>query len=167
MQTIQPVSLIWWNGVFIGRLKRRAEVITELAFITDERLNALGDRAQSATGAPLEVQFDEFMEGGMSSLFASSGSVISWAIGVFSTVNSRGKGTKTRQRKTTVEQAAAVLLVAVSTPFHVGWSGSLMKRPQVQQGHIELTVNKGDPDTIETIIILPEAKKKSVSERLW
>ncbi|KIK94191.1 hypothetical protein PAXRUDRAFT_467997 [Paxillus rubicundulus Ve08.2h10] len=60
---------------------------------------------------------------------------------MFSPVNSRGKGTRTRQRKTTVEQAAAVLLVAV------------------QQGHIELTVNNDDPDTIETIIILPEAKK--------
>ncbi|KAF9223965.1 hypothetical protein BS17DRAFT_780296 [Gyrodon lividus] len=97
-----------------------SKVITELAFITDERLNALGDGAQSAADAPLEVQFDEFMDG----------------------VNSRGKDTKTRQRKTTAEQAAAVLLVAV------------------QHGHIELTVNKDHPDTIETITILPAAKKK-------
>ncbi|KAF9240686.1 hypothetical protein BU15DRAFT_61350 [Melanogaster broomeanus] len=96
-----------------------AKVITELAFIADERLNT-GDGDQDAADAPLEIQFDEFMDG----------------------VNSRGKGTKTRQRKTTAEQAAAVLLVAV------------------QQRHIELIVKKEAPDTIETIVILPEATKK-------
>ncbi|KAF9230459.1 hypothetical protein BU15DRAFT_69179 [Melanogaster broomeanus] len=96
-----------------------AKVITELAFIADERLNT-GNGDQDAADAPLEIQFDEFMDG----------------------VNSRGKGTKTRQRKTTAEQAAAVLLVAV------------------QQRHIELIVKKEAPDTIETIVILPEATKK-------
>ncbi|KAG8220984.1 hypothetical protein J3R82DRAFT_2492 [Butyriboletus roseoflavus] len=106
MQTTQP----WYL---------RAEVITELAFIADEQANGLEESGRDNVDTPLEVQFDEFMDG----------------------VNSRGKGTKTRQRKMTIEQAAAVLLVTV------------------QKGHVELIAKDNDPHTIDVIKILPEAKR--------
>ena len=86
-------------------------MITELAFIADERVNDLAACGYSDADAPLEVQFDEFMDGGISVMpLHTSGMTLRRAI--FS-VNSRGKGTKARQRKMTVEQAAAVLLVTV------------------------------------------------------
>jgi len=103
----------------VGYANNPTKVITELAFIADERVN---DLAGHDVDSPLEVQFDEFMDG----------------------VNSRGKGTNTRQRKMTVEQAAAVLLVTV------------------QKGHVELTTKRDDPQTIDVIKILPEAKRMSV-----
>ncbi|KAF8448974.1 hypothetical protein L210DRAFT_2639080 [Boletus edulis BED1] len=103
----------------IGYANNPTRVITELAFITDAQVNARTEGAQSDIDTPLEVQFEEFMDG----------------------VNSRGRGTKTRQRKMTVEQAAAVLLVTV------------------QKGHVELIVKKNDPHTIDAIKILPEAKR--------
>ncbi|KAG9313031.1 hypothetical protein JVU11DRAFT_6471 [Chiua virens] len=106
-----------------GYANNPSKVITELAFITDARARNLGEDNQSDLDAPLEVQFNEFMEG----------------------VNSRGRGTGTRQRKMTVEQAAAVLLLTV------------------QKGHVELIVDKNDPNTVDAIRILPAAKKTLAS----
>jgi hypothetical protein len=42
-------------------------------------------------------------------------------------VNSRGKGTRTRQKKMTVEQAAAVLLVTVVIPISLYWNSASEK----------------------------------------
>lgn len=39
-------------------------MITELAFIADKQANALAEGGQSDVDTPLEVQFDEFMDGG-------------------------------------------------------------------------------------------------------
>lgn len=43
----------------------RAGVITELAFIADEQVNAVTEGGQSDVDTPLEVQFTEFMDGGI------------------------------------------------------------------------------------------------------
>lgn len=91
----------------------RAGVITELAFIADEQVSALSEGGQSDVDTPLEVQFTEFMDGGISWISHVFGVArLIMMVCAFS-VNSRGKGTRTRQRKMTIEQAAAVLLVTV------------------------------------------------------
>lgn len=91
-------------------------MITELAFIADEQVNTLAEGdGQRDVDTPLEVQFNDFVDGGNGLGYASC----LWynlMMHIFS-VNSRGKGTKTRQRKMTVEQAAAVLLVMVAISF--------------------------------------------------
>ena len=43
-------------------------------------------------------------------------------------VNSRGRGTKTRQRGMTAEQAAAILLVTVVIPSSLYWNSNSRKR---------------------------------------
>ena len=98
----------------------RAEVITELAFIADERVNDLAEAGQSGVDTPLEVQFNEFMDGGISTMPLHVSCTTLRRL-TFS-VNTRGKDTRTRQRKVTVEQAAAVLLVTVFIYFSLCWN---------------------------------------------
>lgn len=50
----------------------RAEVITELAFIADEQANALAEGgSQRDVDTPLEVQFNDFVDGGNDLGYAS------------------------------------------------------------------------------------------------